>query len=137
VEMHCAGNVSPARIKRTLEPLPAVAAAYTVSGAADAIVHLRAADIHHLDTALERLRGRQIIDRTVPTAVLSTLHERCAAPECGWAVSHVATATQVEHVLALGYPGCRIGATEPVSPITRNTPHRGVSATTTSSNLEV
>jgi len=81
VEMHCAGNVSPARIKRTLEPLPEVVAAYTVSGAADAIVHLRAADIHHLETALERLRGLQIIDRTVSTVVLSTLLERSPAPE--------------------------------------------------------
>jgi len=81
VEMHCAGNVSPARIKRTLEPLPEVVAAYTVSGAADAIVHLRAADIHHLETALERLRGLQIIDRTVSTVVLSTLLERSPTPE--------------------------------------------------------
>lgn len=81
VEMHCAGNVSPARIKRTLEPLPEVVAAYTVSGAADAIVHLRAADIHHLETALERLRGLDIIDRTVSTVVLSTLLERTPSPQ--------------------------------------------------------
>lgn len=81
VEMHCAGNVSPTRIKRTLEPLPEVVAAYTVSGAADAIVHLRAADIRHLETALERLRGLEIIDRTVSTVVLSTLLERSPAAE--------------------------------------------------------
>lgn len=81
VEMHCAGNISPARIRRTLEPLPEVVAAYTVSGAADAIVHLRAADIHRLETALERLRGLDIIDRTVSTVVLSTLLERPPSPE--------------------------------------------------------
>lgn len=81
VEVHCAGNVSPARIRRTLHPLPEVVAAYTVSGAADAIVHLRAADIHHLETALERLRGLDIIDRTVSTVVLSTLLERPPSPE--------------------------------------------------------
>ena len=81
VEVHCAGNVSPARIRRTLEPLPEVVAAYTVSGAADAIVHLRAADIHHLETALERVRGLDIIDRTVSTVVLSTLLERPPSPE--------------------------------------------------------
>lgn len=80
VEMHCAGNVSPTRIKRTLEPLPEVVAAYTVSGAADAIVHLRAADIHHLETVLERLRGLDIMDRTVSTVVLSTLLERPPSP---------------------------------------------------------
>lgn len=80
VEIHCRGNVSPSRIRAHLEPLPEVVAAYTVSGAADAIVHLRAADIHHLEDALERLRGLVIIDRTVSTVVLSTLLERPPRP---------------------------------------------------------
>ena len=80
VEVHCQGNVSPTRIRAHLEPLPEVVAAYTVSGAADAIVHLRAADIHHLEDALERLRGLEIIDRTVSTVVLSTLLERPPTP---------------------------------------------------------
>jgi DNA-binding Lrp family transcriptional regulator len=81
VEVHCRGNVSPARIRASIEPLPEVVAAYTVSGAPDAIVHLRAADIHHLEDALERLRGVDIIDRTVSTVVLSTLLERPPVPE--------------------------------------------------------
>ena len=51
VEVHCRGNVSPDRIRRRLEPLSEVVAAYTVSGAADAIVHLRAGSIHHLEDA--------------------------------------------------------------------------------------
>lgn len=76
VEVHCRGNVAPSRIRSHLYDLPEVAAAYTVSGAADAIVHLRAADIHHLESALERLRGLEIIDTTVSTVVLSTLLER-------------------------------------------------------------
>lgn len=76
VEVHCRGNVLPGRIRTRLEPLPEVVAAYTVSGAADAIVHLRAADIHHLESALERLRALDIVDRTVSTVVLSTLLER-------------------------------------------------------------
>ncbi|GAA1253814.1 Lrp/AsnC family transcriptional regulator [Prauserella halophila] len=80
VEVHCQGNVSPGRIRSHLEPLPEVVAAYTVSGAADAIVHLRASDIHHLESALERLRGLEIIDRTVSTVVLSTLLERSPDP---------------------------------------------------------
>ena len=81
VEVHCRGNVMPHRITTSLEPLTEVVAAYTVSGAADAIVHLRAADIHHLETALERLRALDIIDRTVSTVVLSTLLERPPVPE--------------------------------------------------------
>jgi DNA-binding Lrp family transcriptional regulator len=81
VEVHCRGNVLPGRIRAQLEPLPEVVAAYTVSGAADAIVHLRAADIQHLETALERLRALDIVDRTVSTVVLSTLLERSPKPK--------------------------------------------------------
>src|SRR5947208_11133677 len=81
VEVHFQGNVTPGEIRSSLEPLAEVVAAYTVSGAADAIVHLRAADIHHLEDALERLRGVDMIDRTVSTVVLSTLLERPPAPE--------------------------------------------------------
>ncbi|SNR70225.1 transcriptional regulator, AsnC family [Haloechinothrix alba] len=80
VEMRCAGNVSPARIRGAVECLPEVAAAYTVSGAADAIVHLRAASIHHMESALERLRALEIVESTVSTVVLSTLLERAPVP---------------------------------------------------------
>jgi DNA-binding Lrp family transcriptional regulator len=81
VEVHCIGNVRPDRIRARLLPLTEVVAAYTVSGAADAIVHLRAANIHHLEDALERLRAVDMIDRTVSTVVLSTLLERPPAPD--------------------------------------------------------
>jgi DNA-binding Lrp family transcriptional regulator len=80
VEVHFRGNVTPAEIRSSLEPVVEIVAAYTVSGAADAIVHLRAADIHHLETALERLRAVDMVDRTVSTVVLSTLLERPPAP---------------------------------------------------------
>jgi DNA-binding Lrp family transcriptional regulator len=80
VEVTCRGNVAPWHIRAGLEPLPEVVAAYTVSGAADAIVHLRAADIAHLETALERLRNVDFVDRTVSTVVLSTLLERTPTP---------------------------------------------------------
>ncbi|MDQ4009645.1 MAG: Lrp/AsnC family transcriptional regulator [Actinomycetota bacterium] len=80
VEVRCRGNVSPSQIRAGLEPLPEVVAAYTVSGAADAIVHLRAGGIGHLETALERLRAVEFVDRTVSTVVLSTLLERALTP---------------------------------------------------------
>jgi DNA-binding Lrp family transcriptional regulator len=81
VEVHCIGKVTPDRIRARLLPLPEVVAAYTVSGAADAIVHMRAASIHHLEDAMERLRAVDMIDRTVSTVVLSRLLERPPAPE--------------------------------------------------------
>jgi DNA-binding Lrp family transcriptional regulator len=80
VEVHCRGNVSPTQIRAGLEPLPEVVAAYTVSGAADAIVHLRAGGIGHLETTLERLRAVEFVDRTVSTVVLSTLLDRPQTP---------------------------------------------------------
>ncbi|MGH3784686.1 MAG: Lrp/AsnC family transcriptional regulator, partial [Pseudonocardiaceae bacterium] len=48
VEVHCRGNVAPSEIRAGLVLLPEVVAAYTVSGAADAIVQLRAGGIAHL-----------------------------------------------------------------------------------------
>jgi len=75
VEVHCRGNVAPSRLRAGLL-LPEVVAAYTVSGAADAIVHLRAGGIAHLESALERLRAVDFVERTVSTVVLSTLLER-------------------------------------------------------------
>lgn len=73
VEVHCRGNVAPSRIRDGLLSLPEVVAAYTVSGAADAIVHLHAAGMAHLEAALERVRALDFVDRTVSTVVLSTL----------------------------------------------------------------
>lgn len=81
VEVHCEGNVPADRIRVGLEPLPEVVAAYTVSGQADAIVHLRAANIHHLEEAMERLRSVDFVSRTVSTVVLSRLLERQPQPE--------------------------------------------------------
>ena len=83
VEVHGIGNVAKQRIRNGLEPLPEIVAVYTVSGPADAIVHMRAADIHHLESALERLRAVEFIDRTVSTVVLSRLLERPLQPSSG------------------------------------------------------
>jgi DNA-binding Lrp family transcriptional regulator len=80
VEVYCRGNVAPSRIRDGLLSLPEVVAAYTISGAADAMVHLRAAGIPHLESTLERLRAVDFVDRTVSTVVLSTLLMRPLAP---------------------------------------------------------
>ena len=54
---------------------PEVVGAYTVSGEADALVHLRAADIGHLEQALERLRAEPFVTSTRSMIVLSRLVE--------------------------------------------------------------
>ena len=71
-------NTSPQRIRDILEPLPEVVAAYTVSGGADVLVHLRAEDMAHFEQVLERLRGAAGVARTESTIVLSPLIDRPA-----------------------------------------------------------
>jgi DNA-binding Lrp family transcriptional regulator len=73
VELFCAGRTTPAQIGVAVRRLPEVVGAYTVSGEADALVHLRAADIAHLENALERLRAQTFVTSTRSTIVLSRL----------------------------------------------------------------
>ncbi|WP_163512486.1 Lrp/AsnC family transcriptional regulator [Fodinicola acaciae] len=79
VELFCAGRTSPAEIRRAALRHPEVVAAYTVSGDADAILHLRVSDISHLEEALEGLRAERFVNSTRSTIVLSMLMERPAA----------------------------------------------------------
>jgi DNA-binding Lrp family transcriptional regulator len=73
IELFCTGRTTPAQIGAATRRHPEVVGAYTVSGEADAIVHLRAADIAHLERALERLRGEPFVTSTRSMIVLSRL----------------------------------------------------------------
>lgn len=73
VELFCTGRTTPAQIAAATRRHPEVVSAYTVSGDADALVHLRAADIAHLEQALERLRAEPFITSTKSMIVLSRL----------------------------------------------------------------
>jgi DNA-binding Lrp family transcriptional regulator len=73
VELFCTGRTTPAQIAAATRRHPEVVGAYTVSGQADAIVHLRAADIPHLEQALERLRSEPFVTSTHSMIVLSRL----------------------------------------------------------------
>ncbi|WFE37535.1 Lrp/AsnC family transcriptional regulator [Micromonospora sp. WMMD998] len=75
VELFCAGRTTPAQIGVAARRHPEVVGAYTVSGEADALVHLRAADISHLEDALERLRAESFVTSSRSTIVLSRLVE--------------------------------------------------------------
>ena len=76
VELYCTGRTTPAQIAAAARRHPEVVGAYTVSGEADAIVHLRAADIAHLEQALERLRAEPFVTSTRSMIVLSRLVEQ-------------------------------------------------------------
>ncbi|WP_320068261.1 Lrp/AsnC family transcriptional regulator [Micromonospora sp. RTGN7] len=75
VELFCAGRTTPTQLAVAVRRHPEVVGAYTVSGEADALVHLRAADIAHLENALERLRAESFVTSTRSTIVLSRLVE--------------------------------------------------------------
>ena len=73
VELFCEGRTSPAEIYASIRRHPEVVAAYTVTGEANALVHLRAHDIQGLEEALERLRNEPNIVQTKTAIVLSRL----------------------------------------------------------------
>ncbi len=84
VELYCTGRTTPAQLAVATRRHPEVVGAYTVSGEADALVHLRAADIAHLEQALERLRAEPFVTSTRSMIVLSRLVESptaVAAPD--------------------------------------------------------
>lgn len=84
VELYCTGRTTPAQIAVATRRHPEVVGAYTVSGEADALVHLRAADIAHLEQSLERLRAEPFVTSTRSMIVLSRLVESptaVAAPD--------------------------------------------------------
>ena len=79
VELFCDGDMSGAEVREAVMEHPEVEAAYTVAGAASAILHLRAEDNQHLEEALERIRETKGVLRTQTQIVLSTLLERPVA----------------------------------------------------------
>ncbi|MCU1437359.1 MAG: Lrp/AsnC family transcriptional regulator [Naasia sp.] len=78
VELFCRGTVAPAELKRILAGVPEVVYAGTVTGSADAIVHMRSRDIPSLELALERVRIAPNVDHTRSAIVLSRLVHRGA-----------------------------------------------------------
>jgi DNA-binding Lrp family transcriptional regulator len=76
VELFCRGTVAPDELKRILSGIAEVVDAGTVTGSADAIVHMRSRDIPSLELALERLRLAPNVDHTRSAIVLSRLIHR-------------------------------------------------------------
>ena len=76
LELFCRGTVSPGELKRILSEVPEVVDAGTVTGSADAIVHMRSRDIASLESAIERVRLAPNVDHTRSAIVLSKLIHR-------------------------------------------------------------
>lgn len=76
VELFCEGRMSAAEVREAVSAHPEVEGAYTIAGEPSAVLHVRAADMKHLEEALERLRDTAGVMRTQTQVVLSTLFER-------------------------------------------------------------
>jgi DNA-binding Lrp family transcriptional regulator len=81
VEVYAAGSTSPATMREAFERYPEVVAASTVTGDADAVVHVRAHDVRHLDQVVERINAEPFVVRTRSSIVLTPLVRRPDVPE--------------------------------------------------------
>jgi DNA-binding Lrp family transcriptional regulator len=75
LEVFCEGDTSLPTLRRTLADHPEVVGAYTVAGDPEAIVHVRATDIPHLERVIERIHSQPNVVRTRTNVVLTTLVE--------------------------------------------------------------
>ena len=80
VELFCGGRTSPEDIGAAVRRYPEVVDACTVTGEADALVHIRAADVRHFEDVMERIRAESFVVRTKSVIVLSRLVDRADAP---------------------------------------------------------
>ena len=76
VEVYYRDNISPAELRRTLEPIPQVVGVWTIAGEADALVHVMATDMAEIESTVERIRENSAVGRTISSIVMSRILER-------------------------------------------------------------
>ncbi|KAF0847140.1 Lrp/AsnC family transcriptional regulator [Nocardia caishijiensis] len=76
VEVYYRDNISPAELRRTLEPIPQVVGVCTIAGEADALVHVMATDMAEIEVTVERIRENARVGRTRSSLVMSRILER-------------------------------------------------------------
>ncbi|MEU1539688.1 Lrp/AsnC family transcriptional regulator [Actinacidiphila glaucinigra] len=81
VEVYCEGAAPPRRLAEVVRNHPEITAAMTVTGGADALLHVRATDVGHFEEVLERIRTEPFIRKTISYLVLS--HLLPDSPEAG------------------------------------------------------
>ncbi|RKN06255.1 Lrp/AsnC family transcriptional regulator [Streptomyces radicis] len=79
VEVYCDGAAPPRRLADVVRDYPEITAAMTVTGGADALLHIRATGIQHFEEVLERIRAEPFIRKTISVIVLS--HLLAGSPE--------------------------------------------------------
>jgi DNA-binding Lrp family transcriptional regulator len=78
VELHCRSRTNPADIAEMVAGEQGVVAAYTVTGDADALLHIKTTSPAALEAIVERVRAHQNAERTITTIVLSHVVDRDA-----------------------------------------------------------
>lgn len=99
VQLFTSGTVAYQRMQRDLELIPEVIEAVTVTGGADTIVRVVAADSAHLERVIGRLRSIDYVRQTDSTMVLSTVLHRSApepSPEKGLAARMTTGSTRTD-----------------------------------------
>jgi DNA-binding Lrp family transcriptional regulator len=76
VQVFCHGTIAPDQLRAAWADMPEVVSAATVTGTSDAILHVLARDMRHLEAALERIRSSADIERSESIVVLSNLIDR-------------------------------------------------------------
>lgn len=71
VELWCAPSSTPAQVLAVAARHPQVVSAATISGEADALVHVRATSVHDFERVLERIGADPAVVRTKSAIVLS------------------------------------------------------------------
>ena len=76
VHVFCKGKVLAGDLRRAFIDIPEVAGACTLTGQADALLHVLARDVGHLEQVLGQIRAAPSVDATRSEIVLSTLISR-------------------------------------------------------------
>lgn len=79
VELHCRSRTDPEEIRSMVSAFAEVVGAYTVTGDADALLHVQTGSIRELEAVIERLRAHRNAERTNSQIVLSRLVHRPTA----------------------------------------------------------
>ena len=81
VQLYTNGTVPFSTMRDDLEDIPEIVEAFTVAGAADAMLRVVAGDVPHLERVISRLRGLPYVQQTDTTMLLSVLVRRPTVPQ--------------------------------------------------------
>ena len=70
------GTISPDELRKAWIDIPEVISAATVTGTADAMLHVLARDMRHLEEALEKIRSAADVERSESIVVLTNVIDR-------------------------------------------------------------